>query len=385
MNAAPDSQPAPAPGAAASKSVFARGGLVFYGFLIVYASWYPFSGWRSNGLPLLAFLSAPLPYYWTKFDLLTNIVGYMPFGLLLVFSLYPRLRGVRAVLLACAIGTLVSAAMEAGQNFLPTRVPSNLDLLTNAGGVALGALAGALLTPAFLEQGRVLALRSRWFLQEASRGLIVLALWPLAQVYPQAYLFGHGQLLPIASDWLSELWSTQIDLGALLLRKAELSAEQYWLSETIITACGFTGAVLTLLCLCRRRAPRMALAGVLVATALAAKTLASALLFSPENALAWVTPGAEGGLLIGVIMLAGLALAPPIAQRRVAALALITSLAAVNLAPANPYFLSTLQTWVQGRFLNFNGAAQFLSLAWPFITLWFLYHPVHRVKPAERG
>lgn len=375
MTDARDIQPA-----APSKSVFARGGLVFYGFLILYASWYPFSGWRSNGLPLLAFLSAPLPYYWTKFDLLTNIVGYMPFGLLLVFSLYPRLRGIGAVLLTCAIGALVSAAMEAGQNFLPSRVPSNLDLFTNAGGVALGALAGALLTPAFLGQSRLLALRSRWFLHEASRGLIVLALWPLAQVYPQAYLFGHGQLLPMVSDWLSELWSTQIDLGALLRRDAELSAEQYWLSETIITACGLTGAVLTLLCLCRRRAPRLALALALVAAALAAKTLASALLFSPDNAFAWITPGAEGGMLIAMIMLAGLALAPPVAQRRVAALALITSLVAVNLAPANPYFLSTLQTWLQGRFLNFNGAAQFLSLAWPFITLWFLYHPVHRGK-----
>ena len=368
----------------ASKSVFARGGLVFYVFLIVYASWYPFSGWRSNGLPLTAFLFAPLPYYWTKFDLLTNIVGYMPLGVLLVFSMYPRLRGVWAALLACVIGALVSTAMEAGQNFLPSRVPSNLDLLTNAAGVALGALGGALLTPAFLERSRLLALRSRWFLHEASRGLIVLALWPLAQVYPQGYLFGHGQLLPIVSDWLSELWSTQVDLGALLRPDAELSAEQYWLSETIITACGFTGAVLTLLCLTRRRAPRLALALGLVAAALAAKTLASALLFSPDNAFAWVTPGAEGGVVIGMIMLAGLAFAPQVAQRRVAALALITSLVVVNVAPANPYFLSTLQTWVQGKFLNFNGAAQFLSLAWPFITLWFLYHPVHRAK-GERG
>jgi VanZ family protein len=365
--------------------VIARGGLVLYAFLIVYASWYPFSGWRSNGLPVMAFLFAQLPYYWTKFDLLINIIGYMPFGALLVFSMYPRLRGVWAVLAACVTGALVSGVMEAGQNFLPSRVPSNLDLITNTAGVVLGALCGALLTRTFVEQSRMLSLGSRWFLHEGSRGLIVLALWPLAQIYPQAYLFGHGQILPIVSDWLSELWSTQIDLGALIRREAELSAEQYWLSETIITACGFTGAVLTLLCLTRRRAPRLALALALISAALATKTLASALLFSPDNAFAWVTPGAEGGLVIGMIMLAGLALAPPVAQRRVAALALITSLLVVNAAPANPYFISTLQTWVQGKFLNFNGAAQFLSLAWPFITLWFLYHPVHRVKREERG
>jgi VanZ family protein len=369
--------PSDAP-AQAHPSVFARGALVFYTVLIVYASWYPFSGWRSNGLPLTAFMFAPLPYYWTGFDVVTNVIGYMPFGTLLVFALYPRLRGVPALLLACVAGTLLSAAMEIGQNFLPSRVPSNLDLLTNAAGAALGAGLGTLLVPAFLEQSRLLVLRRSWFLHEASRGLIVLGLWPLAQIYPQGYLFGHGQLLPLLSDWASDLWATPIDLGALLRHGQELSAEQYWLSETIITACGFTGAVLTLLCQMRRRAPKLAAAALLATTALAFKTLASALLFAPENAFAWITPGAQGGLLIGSIMLVGLALAPPLAQRRVAILALVIGLATVNVAPANPYFVSTLQTWVQGKFLNFNGAAQFLSLLWPFVTLWFLTHPVHR-------
>jgi VanZ family protein len=362
----------------AHPSVFARGALVFYAALIVYASWYPFLGWRSNGLPLTAFLFAPLPYYWTGFDVATNIVGYMPFGALLVFSLYPRLRGVAAIVCASLIGAAMSAAMEMGQNFLPSRVPSNLDLLTNAGGAALGALLGSALVPAFLEQSRLLVLRRAWFLHEASRGLIVLGLWPLAQIYPQGYLFGHGQLLPLLSDWVSDLWSAPVDFAALLRHGQELSPEQYWLSETIITACGFTGAVLTLLCQMRRRAPKLAAAALLAGCALAFKTLASALLFAPVNAFAWVTPGAQGGLLIGCIMLAGLALAPPLAQRRVAILALVIGLATVNVAPANPYFVSTLQTWVQGKFLNFNGAAQFLSLAWPFVTLWFLTHPVHR-------
>jgi hypothetical protein len=110
------------------------------------------------------------------------------------------------------------------------------------------------------------------------------------------------------------------------------------------------------------------------------KALSSALLFSPENAFVWLTPGAQGGVLIGAMMLSGLAFAPPVAQRRVAALALIVSLVVVNASPANPYFIATLQDWVQGKFLSFNGAAQFLSLLWPFLTLWFLYHPLHRLK-----
>lgn len=369
----------PAPRTAGA-SVFARIALVFYGLLIVYASWYPFSGWRDNGMPLLAYLRAPLPYYWTGFDLAVNMAGYMPFGLLLVFAMFPHVRGVSAMLLATALGTLLSGVMEAVQNFLPSRVPSNLDLMTNAAGVALGALAGMLTARIFLEESRILGLRRLWFSQEASRGLIVLGLWPLAQIYPQAYLFGHGQWLPVLSEWLSQWWGSPVDLGALLRRGVDPTIEQYWLAETIVTACGLTGAALTLLCLSRDRAPRLALVLVLAAAALAAKTLAFALLFAPQNAFAWFTPGARGGLLVGAIMLYGLYAAPVVAQRRVAALVLLISLAVVNIMPANPYFESTLQAWVQGKFLNFNGAARFLSLAWPLFTLWFLYHPVHRVK-----
>ena len=79
-------------------------------------------------------------------------------------------------------------------------------------------------------------------------------------------------------------------------------------------------------------------------------------------------------------MLAGLAFAPPVAQRRLAVVTLVLSLIVVNTIPTNPYFVSTLQAWQQGKFLNFNGAAQFLGMAWPFIALWFLLLPSHRLN-----
>lgn len=365
---------------AGAPSVAARIGLGLYALLITYASWFPFTGWRNNGLAPWAFVSAAMPHYWTVFDLITNVIAYIPIGILAVFALYPVLRGAPAMLAALVVGTLLSAGMEAGQTYLPSRVASNLDLLTNAGGAAIGAIVGRFASHAFLEQSRLLSLRRHWFSQEASRGLIVLALWPLAQIYPQAYLFGHGQLLPLASSWLGELLNRPLDLGALLRQGRDLSAEQYWLAESIITATGLAGAVLAMMFLFRERAPKAALAGLLVAAALALKSLADAVIFGPDNAFLWLTPGSQAGLLIGALMLSGLMFAPPPAQRRVAGLALITALVAVNLVPANPYFVATLQTWSQGKFLNFNGAAQLLSLSWPFFMLWFLYHPVHRHK-----
>ena len=378
-------QPNPNPSTAAPlvppalrASVFARVALLVYVLLIVYASWYPFSGWRSSGLSPFAFIDVPFPHYWTGFDVITNVVGYLPLGVLFVFALYPVLRGLAAILLTMVAALLLSGAMEAVQTYLPSRVSSNLDLLTNTVGATLGALFAPALTRFFMEESRLLQLRQRWFTHEASRGLLVLSLWPLAQLYPQAYLFGHGQFLPLLSEWLGTALSIPLDLGAVLRGRADLSVEQYWLSEAIISACGVSGALLTLSCVLRRRAPRIMLLGLLIAAALAMKSLMSALLYGPDNAFAWLTPGAEGGLLLGLVMLTGLMFAPRVAQRRVAVLMLSICLFAVNATPANPYFIATMQGWTQGKFLNFNGAAQFLSLLWPFLALWFLLHRTHR-------
>ena len=342
-------------------SPVARAALLAYLCLIVYASWFPFTGWNNNGLSPLAYLEhMAMPRYWTKFDASINVIGYIPLGILIVYGLYPRLRGVSAVLLTSVCGLLISGGMEAVQSFLPSRVPSTLDLFTNALGCCLGAIGGALSARKLLDHSHLYRLRLRWFAPHGSQGLVILALWPLAQLYPQGYLFGLGQFLPILSDWLSALLDSEIDLGAYLRPTNTLTVEQYWLSETIITACGMTGAALTLLCLLRPAAPKGMLLFGLAGAALVTKTLASALLFAPENAFVWITPGAQGGLLISLIMLGGLAFAPQVAQRRLAALTLLLSLVIINITPVNPYFLATLQGWVQGKFLNFNGAAQFL-------------------------
>lgn len=359
-------------------STFARVGLLMYTSLIVYASLYPFSGWHDKGLAPWAFLFMPMPYYWTAFDVTTNVAGYVPFGTLVVFALYPLLRGIPAAIVALFATMLLTGGMEAVQTYLPNRVSSNLDFLANLAGGALGAIAGMLTTRTFLVESRVLTLRRAWFVPEAGRGIIVAGLWTLAQIYPQPYLFGHGQILPVLSGWVSALLETPVDLAALLRRDATLGLQDYWLAETLITACGLTGALLAWTCLLRKQTWRPALVLLPALCALVVKLLSYALLFTPAHAFDWLTPGAKGGILLGGLMVAGLAHAHPAVQRRLAIACLLVSLAALNLMPDNPYFNETLQSWIQGKFLNFNGAARFLSIFWPFFALWFLFHPAHR-------
>ncbi|MBR8329800.1 VanZ family protein, partial [Burkholderia cenocepacia] len=133
-------------------SPLARQAFAAYAALIVYASLYPFEGWVSLGIGPFDYLFAPMQRYVTAFDVVTNVLGYLPFGALGVLALHPRWRGVAATLIAGGLGVLLSGTMEALQTYLPTRVASNLDLGANALGALLGAALAAPATGALLDR-----------------------------------------------------------------------------------------------------------------------------------------------------------------------------------------------------------------------------------------
>jgi VanZ family protein len=346
-----------------------------YVLLIIYASLYPFS-WSPKPEYPFAYLLEPSPRYWTWFDILTNVAGYIPLGVLMVAALSPAVRGATACLLSVLAGIALSLTMETTQVYLPGRVPSRLDLLTNAGGSLAGALMGMVLTPLLLHGDRAHRLLQRWLRSSSSRVLIVPMLWLVAQLYPQNYLFGHGQVLSTLSGWIPSLPTRATFIRA----GTHLSVEQYWLSETIITASGMVGGVLVFLYVLDKSAPRLLLAILLLLSALSVKVLACALLYTPGNALVWLTPGAAGGMLVGLLMLSGLVFTHSAVQRRIGIFLLLGSLFLVNTLPDNQYFLSTLQTWSQGKFLNFNGMTRFVASIWPFVALGFLFLSVYNTR-----
>ena len=114
--------------------------------VILYASLQPFAGWRMPPDEVLGFLTAPWPRYITASDIALNVVAYLPLGAMLYFALCPPL----APAVACALATLLAAALslalESAQMFLPLRIASNVDLMSNSAGAAAGALGALLLT-----------------------------------------------------------------------------------------------------------------------------------------------------------------------------------------------------------------------------------------------
>ena len=114
-----------------------------YILLVVYASLYPMSGWRDLGANPFAFLGAPLPRYYTAFDIFANVIGYIPVGFLIVATLRSRFGVGKTIAIATVASALLSISMEAVQTYLPSRHPSNLDVASNLLGGFAGALADA--------------------------------------------------------------------------------------------------------------------------------------------------------------------------------------------------------------------------------------------------
>jgi VanZ family protein len=345
---------------AARASPLARATCAIYALLLLYAGLAPWSGWRDVGVSAFAYLDAPLPRYITGFDLVVNVAAYAPLGALAVLALHPRLRGVAAVVAATLAGLLLSGAVEALQTFLPTRISSNVDLVTNTAGTLVGALAVMPFSAALIDRGRLVAWRHRWYEADATAVLLALLLWPAAQIYPEPMLFGNGNLRG----------ALEPAVAALGFRWREFAPEQFGapefvLAEAFVVAAALLSAGLALGSVARRSAPRYALIAGLVITALAAKSVANAVQFGPERLFAWFTPGAFGGLALGALSLAAATAGPRVWQRRLAWFALAALLTAVNVVPDNPYHLARLQEWRQGRLLNFNELANWISTLWP--------------------
>ncbi len=372
-------------------SVLAKQVLGLYTALIVYASWYPFSGWRSLGLSPLAYLADPLPQYLTVFDVVTNVLGYMPFGALAMLAVYPRWRGAAAVALAFGLGVGLSGTMEAVQTYLPTRVASNLDLAANALGALLGAALIAPATGALLDRGLLRRMRLLWFRRDSAALVCLAALWPFATMFPSPRLFGLG-------DWPRALWlhadSTMQD--PLLAWFPAAWHVQTWPSHLlaalpddawealIATLMLFAAGALASLPM-RSRAPRVRLLLVLVALTVFVKIGATFLQSVAGLVFDWATPGALAGLAGGtLVMLLALRL-PRRWRAALAAAALVIALLLVNLLPVNPYFDVTLADWRQGRYLHFNGLAHWLAWIWPYAALGWLAFSAERAWLRRRA
>ena len=356
-----------------------------YAALIVYASLYPFSGWRDQGIAPWAFVTSPWPKYWTGFDVAANLLGYAPFGFLLALS-FMRKGGKpvmpsnwSAIAVATLVAGLLSFCMEALQSYLPSRVPSNVDFALNA----LGALGGAVVAGGLELAGAIdrwSRFRVRWFVDEARGALVLLALWPFALLFPASVPLGLGQVFERLEAALADWLLDTPFLEWLPVREIELQPLMPG-TEMLCVALGALIPCLLGFSVIRFAGRRAVFAFVAIGVGGSVTALSAALSWGPGHAWAWLSAPVQVGLAVGL----ALALAClPLPRRGCAAvllLALVIHLSMLNQAPASAYFAQTLQTWEQGRFIHFNGLGQWLGWLWPYAALAYV---LVRVSARER-
>lgn len=346
-----------------------------WGALVLYASLFPFTGWRwPPGQTLQALVTLAWPPWLDVFDLWANFLGYLPLGLLVFLA---ARRSGWAPWAALAAGVLLPSALsyatEVAQQFLPGRHPSLKDWAMNSLGAAGGVLAGGALQALGLVD-RWQGFRGRWFRRESGGALALLALWPVGLLFPAPVPLGLGQvgerLRDLLLDWLDNVpWAE----GAYEMLAVTPEQARLWEpAESLVTGLGLLTPVLVAYAVVAPGWRRPVLAAGALALGVVAMTLSTALNFGPEHALAWLTPVAAAGLGVGAALAL---LAVPAPPRLAAGLGLVAVTGLVTLvaqAPADPYFAQTLLDWEQGRFVRFHGVAQWVGWLWPYAALGWL-------------
>jgi VanZ family protein len=354
---------------------------VLYTLLVMYASLYPFSNWRDQGLNPFEFLTAPWPRYWSQFDTMANGFGYAPLGFLIALALLRTTFMPWPIVLAALLASALSLAMESLQTYLPQRIPALSDWLLNSTGGLVGAVLADLLERLGVID-RWSRLRRRWFAPYTRNHVMLLLTWPVALLFPLAVPLGVGQVVERLEHALADVLMGTPFLEWLPLRTLELQPMSPIGTLLCVTLGLWVPCLLALAAVrgWRRRAVAIAL---VFAMAVTISSLSAALSYGPENAWAWLSPEVAIGLGMGLAGAAACAGLQPRACLALLLVALVWQLSLVNLAPSTPYFAQTLEEWEQGRFIRFSGLAQWISWLWPYVALWVALGTLSRRRDAE--
>ncbi len=352
-----------------------------YVALIIYASLYPFDPWRDQGIEPWSFVTAPWPKYWLGFDVAANVVGYAPLGFFLTLSaMRTGWRG-PAIVGATLSAALLSFSLESLQSYLPSRVPSLADFLLNTLGAWVGASSASV-----LEQlgwlHRWSQFRERWFVRDAYMGLVLLAVWPAALLFPVSVPLGLGQVWERVEDALTGAFDSTPFADWIPLRSFELEP----LLPGAEVLCVMLGLLIPSLLgfgLIRQVWQRMAFACGVMMVALGMTALSSALTYGPVHAWTWLGAPAMIGLSSGFVLALFLTWLPARTHWAFLLLALLVQQSVLNQAPESAYFTQTLQQWGQGRFIRFHGLVQWLGWLWPFVVLVFAFVRVSRERSTQ--
>jgi VanZ family protein len=330
-----------------------------YILFITYVSLSPFTGWKEQGLFFSDVLTAPLAQTFTGFDFSLNILAYLPLGFLLAYMMRGHRSAPRVLFLSTFSGLVMSLSMEYAQMYLPTRVSSNTDLISNVLGTFIGAIC-ALLIVHHAWFSRIKVLHHRWFKHGgvSDFGLALLAVWVFAQTNPSLPMLGSVFISEVARwpydivpqspfNWLECI---EVALNLLLL--------EILLSTLLREQRHMMNALLAVLC-----------------TVTLIKFIAAAVLLKSWALLLWMNSEAMIGIIAGLLFLVPLLRLSRLWLLGLGALSAIFYLLLMqDLLLANKSSAPLrLYHWHYIHMLNYNGFSQLTILLFPVLLLVYLW------------
>ncbi|HVL58091.1 MAG TPA: VanZ family protein [Burkholderiaceae bacterium] len=346
---------------------------VLFALGIVHASLYPWTDWQLRAPSALAFMLQAWPRYWTWFDLISNLLAYAVLALTLATGWFAGRRALPAWLAVVALCSLMSLALESAQSYLPMRVPEISDWIANTLGAALGGALGVAISHVRRRRGeRTIPPYLRWLDQGPTAGWVLLLLWLLAQLQPQRLLLATGYLMPLLNPW-SRDW-LGVDLRAL----AAFAPEDGVLFEAASVICWMGALGILVMDLVGDPRKRVVLIGIGVALALAIRSVTGQMVLGSQAPLGFLTPGAQGGLVIGILVLYLLASLRRRTRAVCAIAMLVAALVLVNLAPLSAYHDSMLAAAPARKMANLHSLIAFVDHLWPLAAIGYFAVRVHR-------
>jgi VanZ family protein len=337
--------------------------LLGYFSCVFYASFYPFSGWKDASLllpGLLDLFSSGLPRYWTSFDVIANVLAYVPLGLMLSWALQIRYAAWLSSFVAFLALSILAMQIEWLQVLLPGRVPSLLDWILNSLGAGIGAMMAGLAQRESVEDW--ISSHLRFLLDREAPDqrakfwlLAILVLWFMAQLAPQAIAFAVGDVLGdsrVVETTLGQAYGPLLEAGATALSVLVIGLLLQVLLGAMVNPLGPTIALFTLATL--------------------AKSAVAAWLLGPSAAFGWFSAAAQGGLLVGLCILSIVSMATRFASARGFCLVLFCLLSLVvlfNLAPESDYHRTLMLAWGPKPIRALEGLLNWIGILWPGLVL----------------
>jgi len=331
-----------------------------YAMFIMYASLSPFSGWRSQGIDFIEMLGVPFRVTYTAFDAALNLLSYLPFGLLVCLALRARFGAVASVNISLLLGMALSVSMEYLQMYLPARISSNMDVLSNSAGMLIGALLAVSITSWPWLLTRLTHWRSSLFQhgKEMDFGLALLILWIFGQINPSLPMLGNVFISEVARQPFVVLPSAPFD---------------GWESIAVTLNLLMLGTLLLTLL----RAPSNVVTTLLVVLSVVAlvKFIAAALLLRSWALLLWINSEAVLGMLLGMSLLLVLIWLTRAVALGFGAVVALSYFVIVNfmINGNTPSAAMSIYHWHYGHLLNYNGLAQTITLIFPILLLFHLW------------